>query len=68
MRDSWLSNRIFKSSDDLVDHCCKAWNKLVDQPWRIMSIGVRQWAHGFRPIGLDIKALEEAAADTGYSE
>ncbi len=23
------------------------WNKLVDQPWRIMSIGLRQWAHGF---------------------
>ena len=46
MRDNWLSNRIFKSYDDLVDHCCEAWNKLVDQPWRIMSIGLRQWAHG----------------------
>ena len=22
-------------------------HKLVDQPWRIMSIGLRQWAHGF---------------------
>jgi len=47
MRDNWLSNRIFKSYDDLVDHCCAAWNKRVDQPWRIMSIGLRQWAHGF---------------------
>src|SRR5262249_14302858 len=37
MRDNWLSNRVFKSYDDLVDHCCNAWNKLVDQPWRIMS-------------------------------
>ena len=46
MRDNWLSNRIFKSCDDIVDHCCLAWNKLVDQPWRIMSIGLRQWAHG----------------------
>src|SRR5262249_59247938 len=46
IRDNWLSNRIFKSYDDLVDHCCAAWNKLVDQPWRIMSIGLRQWAHG----------------------
>jgi hypothetical protein len=44
MRDNWLSNRIFKSYDDLVDHCCEAWNKLVDQPWRVMSIGLRQWA------------------------
>ncbi len=47
MRDNWLSNRIFKSYDDIVDHCCFAWNRLVDQPWRIMSIGLRQWAHGF---------------------
>ena len=30
MRDNWLSNRVFKSYDDLVDHCCEAWNKLVD--------------------------------------
>jgi transposase len=47
MRDNWLFNRIFKSYDDLVDRCCDAWNKLVDQPWRIMSIWLRQWAHGF---------------------
>ena len=24
----------------------KAWNKLTDQPGRIMSIGMRDWAHG----------------------
>lgn len=46
MRDNWLSNRIFKFYDDIVDHCCFAWNNLVNQPWRIMSIGMRQWAHG----------------------
>jgi len=45
MRDNWLSNRIFKSQDDIVDHCCEAWNKLIDRPWRIMSIGRRHWAH-----------------------
>ena len=47
MRDNWLSNRVFKSYDELVDHCCTAWNNLIDQPWRIMSIGLRDWAHGF---------------------
>ena len=47
MRDNWLSNRVFKSYDDLVDHCCEAWNNLGDNPWRIMSIGLRQWAHRF---------------------
>ena len=47
MRDNWLSNRIFKSYDDILDHCCFNWNKLVERPWLIMSIGTRQWAHGF---------------------
>ena len=47
MRDNWLSNRILTSYEDLLDHCCGAWNKLVDQPWRIMSLGLRDWVHGF---------------------
>ena len=46
MRDNWLSNRVFTSYDNLVDHCCAAWNKLVDQPWTIMSIGLRDWVYG----------------------
>ena len=47
VRDNWLSNRVFKSYDDIVDHCCDAWNRLVDQPWRIISIGLRDWAQRF---------------------
>ena len=47
MRANWLPNRIFQSSEAIVDHCCHAWNRLTDQPWRIMSIGLRDWAHGF---------------------
>jgi transposase len=47
MRDNWLSNRIFKSIDEIVAICCEAWNSLIDQPWKIMSIGLRKWAHGF---------------------
>src|SRR5262245_57072665 len=34
----------FKSFDDIVDHCCYAWNTLIDQPWKIMSIARRDWA------------------------
>jgi hypothetical protein len=22
IRDNWLSNRVFQSYDDIVDHCC----------------------------------------------
>ncbi len=47
MRENWLSNRIFKSYDEIVDLCCEAWNKVVDQPWRFMSVGLRKWAHRF---------------------
>jgi transposase len=47
MRDNWLSNRVFLNAEDLVDHCCDAWNKLEAHPWRIMSIGLRDWAHRF---------------------
>lgn len=45
LRDNWLSNRVFKSYNDILDHCCFAWNQLIDQPWKIISIGTRRWAH-----------------------
>lgn len=45
LRANWLSNRVFTSYNDIVGHCCDAWNKLIDQPWTIMSIGLRDWAY-----------------------
>lgn len=36
---------VFKSCDDIVDHCCFAWNTLIGQPWKIMSLARRDWAH-----------------------
>lgn len=45
MRDNWLSNRVFTGYDDILAHCCEAWNKLIDRPWRIRTIGMRDWAH-----------------------
>ena len=45
MRDNWLSNRVFKSYADIVDHSCFAWDSLIHQPWKIMSIGARTWAN-----------------------
>ena len=53
IRQNWLSNRIFQSFDDIVDHCCDAWNALIEQPWKIMSIA---WPRaGSRP-GADSSA------------
>ena len=45
LRDNWLGNRVFASYDDILDHCCNAWNRLIGQPWKIMSIGLRDWAY-----------------------
>src|SRR6201995_3819488 len=50
MRQNLLSNRVFKSYDNIVDHCCYAWNTLIDQPWKIMSIALRDWAYIGRSI------------------
>ena len=47
IRQNWLSNRVFKNYDDIVALCCESWNNLMEQPWRIRSIGHRDWAHGF---------------------
>jgi len=46
MRDNWLSNRVFTSYANIVDHCCDTCNKLLARPWRIMPVGLHDWAHG----------------------
>jgi hypothetical protein len=38
LRDLWACDV------NLLDHCCFAWNKLIDMPWKIMSVGMRDWA------------------------
>jgi hypothetical protein len=29
-----------------VEHCCAAWITVTYQPWQIMSLDLRDWAHG----------------------
>jgi len=38
---------VFRDHDDIVGLCCCYWNRLIEMPWRIMSIGMRDWAHRF---------------------
>ena len=38
LRQNWLSNRVFKSYDAILDAACDAWNRLTAQPQTIMSI------------------------------
>ena len=46
LRQNWLSNRVFESYDAILEAGCDAWNRLLAQPETIMSIGIRDWAHG----------------------
>ena len=45
LRANYLSNRVFKTYDNIIDAACDAWNKLIAKPQTIMSIGTRKWAH-----------------------
>jgi hypothetical protein len=76
MRDNWLSNRIFKSYDDLVDHCCATWNKLIDQPWRnhvhrIAPMGARVLIIGiwyYSQAGIDPHEIVRMTVDRAGAE
>jgi len=46
LRQNWLSNRVFENYDAILDAGCDAWNRLIEQPETIMSIGIRNWVHG----------------------
>ena len=47
LRDNWLSNHVFENYDDILSYSCEAWNRLIERPWKIMTIGLRDWAHEF---------------------
>ena len=45
LRQNWLSNTVFENYDAIVDAACDAWRRLIAQPERITSIGMRDRAH-----------------------
>jgi hypothetical protein len=53
LRDNWLSNRVFKSYDDLVDHCCVA-SALANYVHRIAPMGAPVLINGTRYYSLDV--------------
>ena len=44
LRQTYLSNRVFKTYTDILDACQEAWQKLLDETGRIASIATRDWA------------------------
>ncbi len=44
LRTNKLCNLVWNTYDDIVQACAKAWKFLIDDPHRIQSIGIRDWA------------------------
>ena len=43
LRQTWLSNRVFETYEDIIDAACDAWRRLIAQPDTITSIGSQEW-------------------------
>jgi DDE superfamily endonuclease len=44
LRQTYLSNKLFETYEDIVEACCKAWNALLAEVGRITSIATQTWA------------------------
>ena len=44
MRGNYLSHKLYKTVDDVVEACCQAWNAVVNEVGRLRSICTRNWA------------------------
>ena len=45
LRQTWLSNRVFETYDEIIAAACEAWNRLIAQPNTITSIGTAMGPH-----------------------
>ena len=62
LRNNGLSNRVFTDDNDIVGYYCFCWNRLTEMPWRIMSLGLRDRARGFRTVEVDMHQPRSRAA------
>ena len=37
-------DRVFGTYNEIIQATCQAWNRLIEQPWRTMSLGPSDWA------------------------
>jgi hypothetical protein len=44
LRQNTLCSLVWDTYEDIVDACTTAWHFLINDPQRIRSIGIRQWA------------------------
>ena len=56
LRQNWLSNWVFEDYDAIVDAACDAWRRLIADPARITSIGIRTGLTSVSRYDLGIRA------------
>lgn len=44
LKDRYLCNRIFETSEDIINAACHAWNDFIKSPDNISSLCSRSWA------------------------
>lgn len=44
LKDTYLANRVFKNSNDIINACCNSWNAFAQMPDFIQSLTSRDWA------------------------
>lgn len=45
LRQTHLSNHVFETYGAILDAAADAWNRLIEKPYKIMSLGLRPWAY-----------------------
>jgi len=48
LRDRYLSGRLFPGARAIVDACCEAWNRLLEEAGRLRSLTNLDWITGVR--------------------
>jgi hypothetical protein len=75
MRDNWLSNRVFKSYDDIVEHCCYAWKNapmgarvLISETWYNLYATELSYPQSFYTAGGRDPALYDYSDTTDWGK
>jgi hypothetical protein len=48
LRDRYLSGRLFEGTRAIIDACCEAWNRLLEEAGRIRSLTDPDWIAGVK--------------------
>jgi transposase len=43
LKNTYLSNKVYRDLDHVIDACCSAWNQMTSETGRITSIATREW-------------------------